>query len=333
VVVLAATRAARDDDRVMPRRVAIVALPDNQPLDVCGPAEVLASMNVGRPGSYDLAVVTPGGQPVDTGSGYAIAPAAALEDTPGGLDTLIVAGGHGARHADADAVAHVARLAQDARRVASVCTGAFVLADAGLLDGRRVTTHWAHAEELAQRCPAALIDPEPIFVFDGRIRSSAGVTAGMDLALALVEEDFGARAALTIARHLVLFVKRPGGQAQFSAQLALQSAQREPLRELQAWMVDHLDADLSVAALADRACLSERHFARAFKAETGLTPAHYVERLRVERARLALESTTAPVETVAAQCGFGSVETLRRSFTRRLGVSPAAYRSRFRAAA
>jgi len=208
-----------------------------------------------------------------------------------------------------------------------------VLADAGLLDGRRVTTHWAYADELTARCPAATVDAEPIFVFDGPIRSSAGVTAGMDLALALVEEDHGARVALTVARFLVVFVKRPGGQAQFSEQLALQSAERAPLRELQAWMADHLDADLSVGALADRACMSERHFARAFKAETGQTPAAYVERLRVERARLALESSTTPIETIAAQCGFGSVETLRRSFARRLGVSPSAYRSRFRAAA
>jgi transcriptional regulator GlxA family with amidase domain len=163
------------------------------------------------------------------------------------------------------------------------------------------------------------------------VRTSAGVTAGMDLALALVEEDLGARVALEVARWLVVFVKRPGGQAQFSAQLAAQTADRAPLRELQAWMADHLDADLSVPALAARACMSERHFARAFKAETGMTPAVYVEALRVERARLALESGAAPIETVARRCGFGTVETLRRAFARRLGVSPAAYRNRFAA--
>jgi transcriptional regulator GlxA family with amidase domain len=212
-----------------------------------------------------------------------------------------------------------------------VCTGAYVLAAAGLLDGRRATTHWSWCDDLQRRHPAVIVERDPIFVVDGPVRTSAGVTAGMDLALALVEEDLGPRVALEVARWLVVFVKRPGGQAQFSAQLAGQSADRAPLRELQAWIADHLDADLSVPALAARACMSERHFARAFKAETAMTPAVYVESLRVERARLALESGAAPIDAVAARCGFRTVETLRRAFARRLGVSPAAYRNRFAA--
>ncbi|HEY8583235.1 MAG TPA: helix-turn-helix domain-containing protein [Capillimicrobium sp.] len=316
------------------RRVAILAVPPIQPLDVTGPAEVLAvaSQAAAPRDGYAIQVVgAHGTEPIDSGSGYAIAPAAALAELDGPLDTLIVAGGSGARHADTATLERVARLAERCRRVASVCTGAFVLADAGLLDGRRATTHWAWCDELAARRPAVAVERDPIFVVDGPLRTSAGVTAGMDLALALVEEDLGPRVALQVARWLVLFVKRPGGQAQFSAQLAAQSADRAPLRELQAWMADHLDADLTVPALARRAAMSERHFARAFKSETGATPAAYVEALRVERARLALESTGAPVEAVARQCGFGTPETLRRAFARRLGVSPAAYRSRFAA--
>jgi transcriptional regulator GlxA family with amidase domain len=276
-------------------------------------------------------VVGPGGAPIPTGSGYALAPAGALEDVRGPLDTLVVAGGSGARHAPDAVVARVAALAGRASRVASVCTGAYVLAAAGLLDGRRATTHWQYCDDLQRRHPAIAVERDPIFVVDGPVRTSAGVTAGMDLALALVEEDLGPRVALEVARWLVLFVKRPGGQAQFSAQLAAQSAERAPLRELQAWMADHLADDLSVPALAERACMSERNFARAFKAETGMTPAVYVEALRVERARLALESGFEPVDAVARRCGFGTVETLRRAFARRLGVSPGAYRDRFAA--
>ena len=318
----------------MPRRVVIVALPEVQPLDVTGPAEVLASaasVAGGDDAAYTIEVVAPGGAPIPTDSGYAIAPAGALEAVRGPIDTLLVAGGAGARHASPETVARVRRLAARADRVASVCTGAYVLAAAGLLDGRRATTHWSWCDDLQRRHPAVTVERDPIFVVDGPVRTSAGVTAGMDLALALVEEDLGPRVALEVARWLVVFVKRPGGQAQFSAQLAGQSADRAPLRELQAWIADHLDADLSVPALAARACMSERHFARAFKAETGMTPAVYVESLRVERARLALESGAAPIDAVAARCGFGTVETLRRAFARRLGVSPAAYRNRFAA--
>jgi transcriptional regulator GlxA family with amidase domain len=318
----------------MSRRVVIVALPDVQALDVTGPAEVLsaaAEVHGGDEPAYDVEVVAPGGRPVPTGSGFALLPACALEDVRGPLDTLLVAGGAGARHAPDEVVARVAALAPRARRVAAVCTGAYVLAKAGLLDGRSATTHWRYCDDLQRRHPAVAVERDPIFVVDGPVRTSAGVTAGMDLALALVEEDLGPRVALEVARWLVLFVKRPGGQAQFSAQLAAQSAQREPLRDLQAWMADHLADDLSVPALAARACMSERNFARAFKAETAMTPAAYVEALRVERARLALESGAEPIDAVARRCGFGTVETLRRAFARRLGVSPGAYRDRFAA--
>jgi transcriptional regulator GlxA family with amidase domain len=211
-----------------------------------------------------------------------------------------------------------------------VCTGAFLLARAGLLDGRRATTHWASCADLELRYPAVRVERDPIFVRDGNVATSAGVTAGLDLALALVEEDLGRRVALQVARHLVVFLQRPGGQAQFSAQLSAQSADRAPLRELQAWIPDHLDEDLSVPALARRACMSDRNFARAFRRETGRTPGAYVEEARVESARIALETGDLPVEAVARQTGFGTVETLRRAFRRQVGVSPNEYRTRFR---
>jgi transcriptional regulator GlxA family with amidase domain len=248
------------------------------------------------------------------------------------IDTLIVAGGTGTRRAEEGdkLVEWLKGAAKRSRRVTSVCTGAFLLAKAGLLDGRRATTHWASCADLAERYPEVTVEPDPIFVRDGNVATSAGVTAGMDLALALVEEDLGRETALEAARWLVLFLKRPGGQAQFSAQLAAQTADRAPLRELQAWIPDHLDEDLSVPALARRTAMSERNFARAFRRETGMTPAAYVEAARVESARIALEAGDLPVETVARHAGFGTVETMRRAFRRRVGVSPVDYRSRFR---
>jgi transcriptional regulator GlxA family with amidase domain len=314
-----------------PRRVVVLAYPNVQSLDVVGPVEVLHAAARFAPAAYAVELVAPGGGPVALSSGLALHAAPLPEPAP--LDTLVVAGGSGVREllADEPLLDWVRASSALARRTTSVCTGAFLLAAAGLLDGRRATTHWASCRALAERFPAVRVESDPIFVRDGDVATSAGVTAGMDLALALVEEDLGARVALEVARWLVLFVKRPGGQAQFSAQLAAQAAQRAPLRELQAWMADHLDADLSVSALAARACMSERNFARAFKAEVGMTPAAYVEALRVERARLALETGAAGVEAVARACGFGTVETLRRAFARRLGVSPGAYRDRFAA--
>jgi transcriptional regulator GlxA family with amidase domain len=221
------------------------------------------------------------------------------------------------------------RASRSARRTASVCTGAFVLAAAGLLDGRRATTHWAWAQELQREHPQVRVDAEPIFVRDAQIWTSAGVTAGMDLALALVEEDLDRDAALQIARHLVLFLRRPGNQSQFSATLSAQTPAREPLREVQRHVVEHPEADLSVEALATRACMSTRHFARAFAAETGTTPARYVERVRIEAARRRLEDTAEPIAAVASTCGFGTAETMRRTFLRALDVGPAEYRRRF----
>jgi transcriptional regulator GlxA family with amidase domain len=314
------------------RRVVIVGFPGLQTLDAMGPAEVFrtATRLVRSPG-YEVELVAADPGPLET-STIAIHPDRTLAECRGPIDTLIVAGGTGVVRAEHDArlIEWLSGAARRSRRVASVCTGAFLLARAGLLDGRRATTHWAGCEELARRHPLIKVERDPIFVRDGDVITSAGVTAGMDLALALVEEDLGRGPALETARWLVLFLKRPGGQAQFSAQLAAQMADREPLRELQEWIPDNLDGDLSVPALAGRACMSRRNFARAFRRETGMTPAAYVEAARVERARMALESGDLPVETIARQAGFGTVETMRRAFRRRLGVSPVDYRQRFR---
>jgi transcriptional regulator GlxA family with amidase domain len=313
------------------RRVVIVAFPGVQTLDVTGPAEVLRAATKLHPPGYEVTVVAPEEGPLRT-STVTMVPDVSINACRFPIDTLIVAGGTGTRRAEDDEalIDWLRKAASRSRRVTSVCTGAFLLAKAGLLDGRRATTHWASCADLAQRYPAVGVEPDPIFVRDGNVATSAGVTAGMDLALALVEEDLGREVALEAARWLVLFLKRPGGQAQFSAQLAAQTADRAPLRELQAWIPDHLGEDLSVPALARRAAMSERNFARAFRRETGMTPAAYVEAARVESARMALETGDLPVEQVARQAGFGTVETMRRAFARRVGVSPVDYRSRFR---
>jgi transcriptional regulator GlxA family with amidase domain len=313
------------------RRVVIVAFPGVQTLDVTGPAEVLRAATKIHPPGYEVTVVAPGEGPLRT-STVTMVPDSSFNACRFPIDTLIVAGGTGTRRAEEDEalIAWLREAAGRARRVASVCTGALLLAKGGLLDGRRATTHWASCAELAARYPAVTVEPDPIFVRDGNVATSAGVTAGMDLALALVEEDLGRDVALSAARWLVLFLKRPGGQSQFSAQLAAQTAERAPLRELQAWIPDHLDRDLSVPALARRSAMSERNFARAFRRETGMTPAAYVEAARVESARMALETGDLPVENVARQSGFGTVETMRRAFRRRVGVSPVDYRTRFR---
>src|SRR5215470_18981568 len=219
---------------------------------------------------------------------------------------------------------------KNARRVVSICTGAFLLARAGLLDGKRATTHWKFAAELAQRYPRVTVEPDRIYVQDSKIYTSAGVTAGIDLALALVEEDLGSTVALHVAQALVLFLRRPGGQAQFSALLASQSSDLQPIRELLVWMAENLGRDLSVEGLASRAAMSPRNFARVFLREVGTSPAHFVEQLRIEAARRFLETSAKSLEQVAATTGFGRAELMRRAFHRCLGISPGDYRERFR---
>jgi transcriptional regulator GlxA family with amidase domain len=321
------------------RQIAILAYPQMQSLDVTGPLEVftgaheLIQAEGRRERGYEISILSRDGAPLQTSSGLTLTPHGGLREAPTDIDTLIVVGGHGCTEAAADRalIEWIAEVAATARRTVSVCTGAFLLARAGLLDGRRATTHWAAAEELARLHPAVDVDPDPIFIRDGPIWTSAGVTAGMDLALALVEEDLDRGAALTIARHLVLFLHRPANQSQFSATLAVQQPRREPLREAQRYVVENVAGELSVEALAARAHMSPRHFARAFRAETGVTPARHVEQVRLEAARRLLEETFEPIAMVAAACGFGTPETMRRVFLRAFEVGPAEYRRRFHA--
>ena len=311
----------------MRRRVVFVVYPRITALDLVGPHEVLAAA-----GAYDLVVAAIEPGPVETTRGPDVYATRALSRVRGEIDTLIVVGGEGAFVAARNEllVGRVKRLAARSRRVASVCTGAFVLAAAGLLDGKRATTHWQACELLDEWYPHITVESEPIFVRDGDVWTSAGVTAGMDLALALVACDLGSAKALDVARQLVMYVQRPGGQAQFSVQLQAQAGGLDPLRELEAWITEHPAEDHSVERLAARVAMSPRHFARVFRTDTGRTPAVFVERARVEVARRLLETTNLSIEEIARASGFGTLETMRRSFARRVGASPRAYRDRFR---
>jgi transcriptional regulator GlxA family with amidase domain len=310
----------------VPRTVLIVLFDGVQSLDVTGPLEVFDHAGA----AYRVTTASLGGHPVSTSSGLRLIPGADLRDMQARPDLLIVPGGPGARRRDPDLVAWLREHARDAGLLASVCTGTFLLAAADLISGKRVTTHWAHCAELAAQYPDLTVDPDPIFIKSGSVATSAGVTAGIDLALALVEEDLGRDVALEIARHLVVFLRRPGSQSQFSVQLAGQVADRPPLRQVQQWIAEHPGADLSVEALARQASLSPRQFARAFATETGVPPGRYVDRARLEAARRRLEDTADGVEETARACGYGTPEAMRRAFVHTLGVSPAEYRRRFR---
>jgi len=317
------------------RTVAIVAFPGVQALDVAGPFEVFAGARRaagahGVEAGYDVSVVATEPGPVTTESGLTVV-AGRLPRTEDRIDTLVLAGGSGvdAARRNPALVDWVRDAAARSRRVATVCSGALLAAEAGLLDGRRVTTHWARAGQLAHDYPGVVVDADPIYVRDGTVWSSAGVTAGIDLALALVEDDLGTEVSQLIARWLVMFLHRPGGQTQFATPVWVRRAERSPVRSVQTRVEAEPGGDHRVAILAESASMSERHFTRVFTAEVGETPSRFVERVRTEAARRDLESTGDTLEAIAARCGFGTPETLRRAFHRRLRTSPDAYRKRF----
>lgn len=326
-----------------PRRLVLLAVPPIQELDLTGPLAVFGAVDharaaLGAPPAYRVEVATAGPDLAVAGeSGLTVLAHARVADLRGAIDTLLVVGGnrpHAPGDLDPALLAWLRRARPRVRRMGAVCTGAFVLAAAGLLRGRRATTHWMWCDALAAAEPTARVERDPIWVRDaaahGVVYTSAGVTAGIDLALALAEEDVGAAVALAAARALVLFLRRPGGQAQFSTALAAQTGETRPLRELQAWVQEHLAEPLTGPVLARRAGLSERHFARVFARETGCTPARYVARARVEAARRLLERTDRGTADVAGACGFGSAEVMRRAFLRETGVTPQRYRAHFR---
>ncbi len=318
------------------RLVVIVCFPGVQPLDVVGPHEVFAGATrlldaADKPGGYRVELVASEPGPVTTESGLQLLAPHPLPRSRK-IDTLLVPGGDGVLDARRDRrlISFVRRAAATSRRVGSVCSGTFLLAEAGLLDGRRVTTHWRRADQLAAEYPALEVDAEPIYIHDGVMWTSAGVTSGIDLALAMVEQDHGAEVAQTIARHLVMFLRRPGGQSQFATPVWTAPATHDGVRAAQEQVNLDPARDHRVDTLASAAGMSGRHLTRVFHEQVGESPGRYVERVRVERARGMLERDDCGVAVVAQRCGFGTAETMRRAFVRRVGVAPDDYRKRFR---
>lgn len=326
--------------RVGERRIVLVGFDGLQALDLVGPLEVFAKANShaplegAAPFRYEVIIASPFGGRISTNSGLQIADAMPLAEVSQAVDTIMVAGGavdvlRGSPE-EALLVDWLRERAVPTRRVASVCTGAFFLGAAGLLEGRRATTHWASCAILQRMCPTTTVVADAIFVADGNVYTSAGITAGIDLALALVEQDLGPAVALAVARDIVLYLRRPGGQSQFSASLAAQAQASDRFRELLTWIAENPTENLGVLELADRAAMSERNFGRLFKTQTGMTPSAYVELVRLDRAKMLLETTRWPLARIAERSGLGTITTLIRAFNRRLGVTPEEYRSRFR---
>jgi transcriptional regulator GlxA family with amidase domain len=318
------------------RRVVIVVFEGLQPIDAVGPHEVFCGASrsaavAGRDLRYRVTVASRTGTALRAESGLLLG-TVPLPDPSEPIDTLVIAGGHGSATAsvDQELLGWLRAVEPRCRRVATVCSGAFIGAAAGFFDGRRVTTHWARARQLAKSYPALKVDPDPIYIRDGKYWSSAGVTAGMDLSLALVEDDLGVDVAQTVARWLVMFLHRPGGQTQFASPVWMPRAGHSTIRAVQNLVESAPGGDHRVPNLAAAAAMSVRHFSRVFTAEVGETPSRFVERTRFEAARRELETTSDTLDVVAARCGLGSAESLRRVFQRHLAVAPDAYRRRFR---
>jgi transcriptional regulator GlxA family with amidase domain len=316
-----------------PHRIGLIGFDHIQGLDLLGPMDAFAAANELSPdggGCYEIAVIGETARPFRTSSGLQVTPDYTAENAPD-CDTLIVPGGLGGRQPETMRwlVPWLAKRAPEARRVASVCTGIYPLAATGLLDGRKVTTHWSHAAAVARRFPRLKVNGNAIFIKENRFYTSAGVTAGIDLSLALIEEDFGGRLALSVARELVVYLKRPGGQEQYSEPLKFQTGATDRLGELVTWMSGHLTEDLTIEALAEWVCLSPRQFSRRFKTAYGCTPADFVEDLRLSAARHRLGEPGMTIDSIAASVGFKSADVFRRVFERRLGVTPSLYRYQF----
>jgi transcriptional regulator GlxA family with amidase domain len=315
------------------RQVALIGYPGVQSLDIVGPLEVFSMANrFGDVRAYDVILASPAGGMITCNSGLQLANSTALRDLPATLDTILVAGGNNDALrcvSNGEVLEWLNQRADRTRRMGSVCSGAFVLAAAGLLDGRRATTHWDYCDQMRSYHPAVRLEPDAIFVADPPYYTSAGVTAGIDLCLSLVEADCGPQVTLKVARNLVLFMRRPGGQTQYSAGLNVQAAATPRLRQLIADISADPTGDLNVPALAARTAMSERTFSRVFQKETGIGPATFVEIARVNRAKALLETSDWPLARVAERAGFGSVESLHRAFNKRVGVTPGEYRERF----
>lgn len=316
-----------------PIRVVIVLFPRTKLLDVTGPLQVFNdARHADGSAVYEIALASEQGGPVETDAGVPLPSIALTEAVARPVDTLLVSGGRSALEAAGSAALldFLREQSRRVRRLGSICLGAFILAAAGLLDGCEATTHWQYAERLGAAHPATTVRPDAIFVSNGRIWTSAGVSTGIDMALAMVEEDLGRKAALDLARDLVLYLKRPGGQAQFSGELQRQSRDSVGRFErLHAHIREHAAGDLSVPELARFMAMSPRHFARVYSQETGVGPAKAVEAVRLDLARHLLEDSALPIQQIAVRAGFGDDERLRRAFLRRYGVAPGEYRTRF----